>query len=437
MNVKDYAKKLEESQLTFEGNNITKQCKLFLSGLLEKNITRRISFEQAVNHPWIVQIKDKVNEITANYHSDPEKMIHELNKCIVTDEYFEQKDNYVNLVHFQASPINVSKIKSNEAAAANKNTPNANLVSDCNLNSQFENTINMINGNLGSRGVNGNLTDAAAVNNIVKINNFKNACFNPLLIDNINSISNCDNNKDYGSADTGLLNRGNLNSYDSNSINNNNRSSNTNIINGVNNNNNINLNASQLNTNLTLNSDLQTAFRNSSKIDIAEKDQNRYNNISFNNPLISMMNNHNNNAYNFGVSSPVIPISNNNLTPFANYASSSSSALINSNVIPPKNIHIISGCMAENNDHTNQAAAASNNNNNNSNIFLQNIYLGKTQKTIISPNPNSPMFINNNTAASSVINHNQSLSLNANNNFSQQNLTQQQNSFQNFIYGQE
>lgn len=97
MNVKDYGKKLDEATLNFEGNNITNTCKSFLSGLLEKNINRRFSFEQAVNHPWVILLKDKVEDITSNYSSDPDKMILELNKCIVNDEFFEKNNTYKNL----------------------------------------------------------------------------------------------------------------------------------------------------------------------------------------------------------------------------------------------------------------------------------------------------------------------------------------------------
>ena len=92
-----YKKILAKTELNFEGNDITETCKSFLSGLLEKDINKRFSVKQAVNHPWIISIKEKVEEISSNYSSDPDKMIHELNKYIVTDEFFEENKSYINL----------------------------------------------------------------------------------------------------------------------------------------------------------------------------------------------------------------------------------------------------------------------------------------------------------------------------------------------------
>jgi hypothetical protein len=101
MNVKEYSKKIEESVLNFNGHNITDKCKSFLSGLLEKNINKRFSLDQAINHPWLVLIKEKVDEISSNYSTDPDKMIHELNKEIVTNEFFDENKSYFNLNTFQ------------------------------------------------------------------------------------------------------------------------------------------------------------------------------------------------------------------------------------------------------------------------------------------------------------------------------------------------
>jgi hypothetical protein len=118
MNVKEYGKILEETELSFEGHSITEQCKSFLRGLLEKNINKRFSFDQAANHPWIILIKEKVEEISINYSSDPDKMIHELNKYIVTNEFFDENKNYINLNTFQSK-----EFFHNEFEKAKKNTP--------------------------------------------------------------------------------------------------------------------------------------------------------------------------------------------------------------------------------------------------------------------------------------------------------------------------
>ena len=64
-----------------------------MSGLLEKNINKRLCFEQANSHPWIVLIKEKVYSITQKFENDPDKMLCELNKEIITDSYFE--NNFV------------------------------------------------------------------------------------------------------------------------------------------------------------------------------------------------------------------------------------------------------------------------------------------------------------------------------------------------------
>lgn len=98
MSVKEYSKILDTTQLSFEGNNISSFCKSFLKGLLEKNINRRFSYDEANSHPWIVLIKDKVEDIQNKYSIDPEKMISELNKDKVDNLYFMKKDYFcVNL----------------------------------------------------------------------------------------------------------------------------------------------------------------------------------------------------------------------------------------------------------------------------------------------------------------------------------------------------
>jgi serine/threonine protein kinase len=96
MSITEYSKVLEKTELTFDGNNLTTPCKDLLKGLLEKNINKRMSFEEVFYHPWTVLIQDKIDDIVSKYNGDPDKMIIELNKVTLKDEYFENK-NYINL----------------------------------------------------------------------------------------------------------------------------------------------------------------------------------------------------------------------------------------------------------------------------------------------------------------------------------------------------
>lgn len=96
MNISEYSRSLDSTMLSFEGNNITSPCKQFVQGLLEKNINKRLSYDHAANHPWLILISEKVEEITSKFKSDPEKMISELNKSKLTDDFFKQK-NYVDM----------------------------------------------------------------------------------------------------------------------------------------------------------------------------------------------------------------------------------------------------------------------------------------------------------------------------------------------------
>ena len=79
---------MDTTVISYEGNNISKQCKNFVEGLLEKSIMKRFTFNQAMNHPWILGIKKKVDDITGKFQNDPEKMITELNKAKVEDQHF-------------------------------------------------------------------------------------------------------------------------------------------------------------------------------------------------------------------------------------------------------------------------------------------------------------------------------------------------------------
>lgn len=100
MTCPEYSKVLSSNEpLSFEGNNISEYCKTFLNGLLNKNYHNRFSMDQAINHPWLVLTKLKVDEIFERYQSDPDKMINVLNNTEVTDEYFKLKEQDYKLIN--------------------------------------------------------------------------------------------------------------------------------------------------------------------------------------------------------------------------------------------------------------------------------------------------------------------------------------------------
>ena len=96
MSATEYSKMMESSTINFEGNTLTDCCKDFLQGLLEKNFDKRLSFDNIFHHPWLVLIKDKIDEIVSKYSSDPDKMISMLNNTTLTNEYFQNK-NYIEI----------------------------------------------------------------------------------------------------------------------------------------------------------------------------------------------------------------------------------------------------------------------------------------------------------------------------------------------------
>lgn len=96
MNITEYNKKLVSIEPSYEGNTITKCCQDFLSKCLSKKIKKRMSINEAINHPWILKIKNKVNDIVSKFDNDPEKMIIELNKTKIDDSFFEQEKTITN-----------------------------------------------------------------------------------------------------------------------------------------------------------------------------------------------------------------------------------------------------------------------------------------------------------------------------------------------------
>ena len=95
MNAAEYSRQLCKEEPSYKGNEITKCCKDFLQGLLAKKIKKRLSIVEAINHNWILKIKDIVLNIQEKYKSDPEKMILIMNNYKLDDSVFENDKNSV------------------------------------------------------------------------------------------------------------------------------------------------------------------------------------------------------------------------------------------------------------------------------------------------------------------------------------------------------
>jgi serine/threonine protein kinase len=109
MTLKEYCKTIDTTLLSYDDNNISKQCKNFLEGLLEKNVNKRLTFNQTINHPWIKGIQAKSQDVSSKFMDDPDKMVNELNKAKVADDYFEK---YLeNSISFSQEEINIRIIQ--------------------------------------------------------------------------------------------------------------------------------------------------------------------------------------------------------------------------------------------------------------------------------------------------------------------------------------
>ena len=95
MNAAEYSRQLYKEEPSYKGNEITKCCKDFLQGLLAKKIKKRLSIVEAINHNWILKIKDIVYNVQEKYKSDPEKMILIMNNYKLDDSVFENDKNSV------------------------------------------------------------------------------------------------------------------------------------------------------------------------------------------------------------------------------------------------------------------------------------------------------------------------------------------------------
>ena len=98
MSAGEYSNQLRKEEPSYKGNEITKCCKDFLQGLLAKKIKKRLSIVEAINHNWILKIKDIVYNVQEKYKSDPEKMILIMNNYKLDDSVFENDKNSVGYV---------------------------------------------------------------------------------------------------------------------------------------------------------------------------------------------------------------------------------------------------------------------------------------------------------------------------------------------------
>jgi hypothetical protein len=122
MSVTEYSKILEDSQLSFDGNNISAFCKNMLEGLLDKNINKRLSYDQAMYHTWIIGIKDKIEDICSKYQSDPEKMVSVLNNT--TNKDTSNITNYFEIDVEKEIGTNYRRKKNSQKIVEDKNSEN-------------------------------------------------------------------------------------------------------------------------------------------------------------------------------------------------------------------------------------------------------------------------------------------------------------------------
>ena len=75
MTREQYGLKLRESKLNIEQNKITEACEDFLRGMLEKNVNRRFSIEQAMKHRWVSICKTMIRKYEKRYGNERNNMI--------------------------------------------------------------------------------------------------------------------------------------------------------------------------------------------------------------------------------------------------------------------------------------------------------------------------------------------------------------------------
>ena len=90
MHREEYSVRLKKIKPSYKGKYITKDCKIFIRGLLMKNVNKRLSIIKALKHRWIIKTQNiikllmKKNKNTQNFN-----LITELNNFIM-DEDIEQ-----------------------------------------------------------------------------------------------------------------------------------------------------------------------------------------------------------------------------------------------------------------------------------------------------------------------------------------------------------
>jgi serine/threonine-protein kinase ULK/ATG1 len=119
-------KKMEEDDIDFEENSISRDCIDLMKELLDLSPTRRMSWNELKNHEWFIDtnipiipiIQDNKEEDIFNI-DDISNSIHDLNSSTNKSSYTEQLeldnniiiDNYLDEINIKTKPINISPKK--------------------------------------------------------------------------------------------------------------------------------------------------------------------------------------------------------------------------------------------------------------------------------------------------------------------------------------
>ena len=98
MDRETYGNKLKNSKLNFRGKKLTNDCIEFLKGLLEHNVTKRFSINEALNHSWIIKTQRIINYIKENNKGkDKFDLILAINNYIFKEDSEPMKINNIFL----------------------------------------------------------------------------------------------------------------------------------------------------------------------------------------------------------------------------------------------------------------------------------------------------------------------------------------------------
>ena len=99
MDRETYGKIIKKSSLCFKGKKVvTSDCKSFLEGLLNHNLYKRFSIEDALNHAWIIKTQKIINSlIKKNVGKSKFSLIFLLNNYIFKEDIEQFKNNKIFL----------------------------------------------------------------------------------------------------------------------------------------------------------------------------------------------------------------------------------------------------------------------------------------------------------------------------------------------------